>query len=151
MTRSPKAKNKPESESRSVKHKPSVLMFSFSVWGVFWCFWLMFEYRVIKQIKHLRSLVLKDASGSVYWLVLCCVFPVRLWTSPYCHLFSQNECLALNIWYYVCLDMDSSPGRKKGHSISARFSLVETSFAGMGLTFYLKPVMYNGCNMCAFN
>lgn len=41
--------------------------------------------------------------------------------------------------------------KKKGHSISARFSLVETSFAGMGLTFYLKPVMYNGCNMCAFN
>lgn len=40
---------------------------------------------------------------------------------------------------------------KKGHSISARFSLVETSFAGMGLTFYLKPVMYHGCNMCAFN
>lgn len=41
--------------------------------------------------------------------------------------------------------------KQKGHSISARFSLVETSFAGMGLTFYLKPVMYNGCNMCAFN
>lgn len=44
---------------------------------------------------------------------------------------------------------------KKGHSISAKFSLVETSFAGMGLTFYLKPVMYNGCNIfltvCAFN
>lgn len=37
--------------------------------------------------------------------------------------------------------------KKPGHSISAKFSLVETSFAGMGLTFYLKPVMYNGCNI----